>query len=168
MKTFYYTDGKTNYGPFTIEELKGKGLSWETFVWTETFPEWKKAGEVPELEIVLGSVPPPIKRQQDKTSSRKIFDILLLVSLFYWLFNKLAHSIISLLINNLDFDYYKVYPLVNLVLTIIFVFIPVIVACSIENKTMKIIGMLTSAILAVIMVAGAVTMLIQMQQRYNY
>jgi len=166
MKTYFYTDGKTNYGPFTVDELKGKGLTRNTLIWTETFPEWKKAGDVPELIGVLSTLPPPIKRQEQK-SSRKLIDILLFCSLIYWLFYNMMHFIIPWLIDTFDLEYYKIYPVVNIILTIVFIFVPVTFACSIENKVMKIIGIIISAILAILMLVGAVSMFIQMQ-KYNY
>ena len=79
MKTYFYTDGKTNFGPFTIEELREKNITGDTFVWTPEFTEWKKAGTIPELEAVLISTPPQM--QQSRMPSRRIFDILLLMSL---------------------------------------------------------------------------------------
>lgn len=167
MKTYFYTDGKTNYGPFTIDELKSKDISLNTYVWTETFAEWKKAGDVAELSTVVEMLSPPIKRPQEQKSSRKLIDILLLCSLIYWLFNKLMHFIIPWLIDAFNLEYYKVYPIVNIVLTVVFIFVPVTVACSIENKVMKIIGIIISAILAIFMLTGAVSMFIQMQ-KYSY
>jgi hypothetical protein len=59
MKQFFYTDGTTQFGPFTIEELKGKGITRETMVWYEGMGDWKKAGEVPELYQLYSSVTPP-------------------------------------------------------------------------------------------------------------
>ena len=85
MKTYFYTDGKTNFGPFTIEELRGKNITGDTLVWTPELTEWKKAGTIPELEAVLISTPPQM--QQSKMPSRRFFDILLLISLIVWVFN---------------------------------------------------------------------------------
>ncbi len=49
MKEFYYSEGDNSYGPFTIEQLKEKGIGKDTLVWSEDMSEWKPAGEVAEL-----------------------------------------------------------------------------------------------------------------------
>jgi hypothetical protein len=59
MKLFFYTDGTDKFGPFTIEELKGKGITRDTMVWYEGLDDWKKAGEVPELYQLYSATPPP-------------------------------------------------------------------------------------------------------------
>lgn len=53
MKKYFYTDGRNNYGPFTIDELKEKGISQETMVWFQELDEWKPAGEIPELAEIF-------------------------------------------------------------------------------------------------------------------
>jgi len=64
MRKYYYTDGTTNYGPFSLEELKEKGITRETFVWFQGMNEWQKAGSVPELNELFATVPPPIQPRQ--------------------------------------------------------------------------------------------------------
>jgi hypothetical protein len=54
---YYYTDGTTNYGPFTLDELKQKNITRDTLVWYAGLASWKRAGELPELLAILG--PPP-------------------------------------------------------------------------------------------------------------
>jgi hypothetical protein len=63
MSNYYYTDGTEKFGPFTLEELKSKGITKETKVWFHPMPDWKAAGEVPEMNPLFGdydpTIPPP-------------------------------------------------------------------------------------------------------------
>ncbi len=64
MKKFYYTDGTNTFGPFTIQELSQKSLSKDTYIWYEGMDNWKKAGELHELDSLFAPrqiTPPPIK-----------------------------------------------------------------------------------------------------------
>jgi len=56
---YYYTDGTTNYGPFTIEQLKEKNITASTKVWYSGLSGWTPAGQLPELSGILVSGPPP-------------------------------------------------------------------------------------------------------------
>src|SRR5690554_2029076 len=64
MRKFFYTDGTSKYGPFTLEELKDKGISRDTKIWYEGLDQWKPAADVPELSEIIKSVPPPIAKEQ--------------------------------------------------------------------------------------------------------
>lgn len=55
MKKYFYTDGHTNFGPFTLDELKYKNITTETYVWYEGMGDWKKANEVSELASLFSS-----------------------------------------------------------------------------------------------------------------
>lgn len=35
MKEYYYLIGRNQNGPYSLEELKGRGLSRETLIWTD-------------------------------------------------------------------------------------------------------------------------------------
>jgi len=59
MKKYFYTDGTNNFGPFTLEELKEKNITRETKVLYQELGDWKKAGDVPELNELFKLVPPP-------------------------------------------------------------------------------------------------------------
>ena len=59
MKVYYIHQGTEQSGPFSIEELRQKNISKDTPVWYDDLPEWKKAGELPELNSLFISVPPP-------------------------------------------------------------------------------------------------------------
>lgn len=61
MKEYFYLTGKDQNGPFTIEELKSKGLTSETLVWFDGIENWKKIKDLPELVNIINikKVPPP-------------------------------------------------------------------------------------------------------------
>ncbi|MFB6341379.1 CD225/dispanin family protein [Saccharicrinis sp. FJH62] len=62
MKKYFYTDGTNKFGPFTIEELKEKGITRETNVWFQELGEWKPAGSVEELNELFRNMPPPLNK----------------------------------------------------------------------------------------------------------
>ncbi|WP_437920561.1 CD225/dispanin family protein [Sphingobacterium sp. LRF_L2] len=55
MQKYHYTDGTNTFGPFSIEELQSKGITADTYVWTEGMPTWVLARQVPELTSLLFS-----------------------------------------------------------------------------------------------------------------
>ncbi|NHM01474.1 DUF4339 domain-containing protein [Flavobacterium difficile] len=62
MNKYYLQNGSESIGPFTIEELKAKGITKNTPVWCEGFPDWVEASSVTELASILNATPPPIKK----------------------------------------------------------------------------------------------------------
>lgn len=60
-KKYYYLSGKERKGPFSIEELKTKEFTKETFIWCKGMDEWKKLKEIPRLLETIGeeAIPPP-------------------------------------------------------------------------------------------------------------
>ena len=59
MKKYYLHKGQESSGPFDKEELRVQKINKDTLVWSEDWNEWKKAGEIDELKIILLSIPPP-------------------------------------------------------------------------------------------------------------
>lgn len=53
MQKYHYTDGSNTFGPFSVEELKAKGITGDTYVWAEGMPNWVHAKNVPELSDIL-------------------------------------------------------------------------------------------------------------------
>jgi len=49
MSKYYYHNGQDKQGPFTLEELRGENINRDTYVWYEGLNDWKKAGELGEL-----------------------------------------------------------------------------------------------------------------------
>ncbi|MGM9802687.1 MAG: GYF domain-containing protein [Muribaculaceae bacterium] len=62
MKFFVAINGQQQ-GPFEIEELRSYNLTKQTLVWTEGMPEWRPAGDVPELATLFGAPQPPFQQQ---------------------------------------------------------------------------------------------------------
>ncbi len=59
MKKYYFNDGTSQQGPFTLEELQAKNITAETPVWYDGLPDWTTAGQVEELKGILVHTPPP-------------------------------------------------------------------------------------------------------------
>lgn len=61
---YHYNDGVTNYGPFTLEQLKQQPINRNTLIWYTGLPEWKPAYQIPELASWFGAPPaqgpPPV------------------------------------------------------------------------------------------------------------
>ncbi len=60
---YYYSDGETQFGPFTLEELKTKNITPKTMIWYDGLNDWKLANEEPLLSELFKSIPPPLKKQ---------------------------------------------------------------------------------------------------------
>ena len=67
MKKYFYSDGKKERGPFTLEKLQREKITRETKVWFQELGEWKPAAEVSEMNDLFKLVPPPIS---EKISSK--------------------------------------------------------------------------------------------------
>lgn len=98
MKKYYLHNGQESIGPFTKEELKEQKIKKYTPVWSEDMNDWKKAGEIDELKIILLSIPPPIYNSQknefvkpQKRSFLKYF----LIGIFLMAFVAIGSTIIS-------------------------------------------------------------------------
>jgi hypothetical protein len=61
MKKYFYTDGTTQFGPFTFEELREQYITRDTKVWFEGLAEWKSGGSIPELSELFKLTPPEVK-----------------------------------------------------------------------------------------------------------
>jgi len=57
---YFYTDGTTNYGPFTLEQLREKNITAATKIWYAGLSGWTPANEIQELAGILSSSPPPV------------------------------------------------------------------------------------------------------------
>jgi hypothetical protein len=67
IKEFYYTDGKSQYGPFSISELSSMNMvTRDTMVWHDQLENWKPAKEVPELAELFKYIPPPLEKEKPK------------------------------------------------------------------------------------------------------
>lgn len=73
MKEFYFLNGKDQNGPFTIDELKTKNLTFETLVWSEGMENWKKIKDIPELFGQLNPKPSPPPPPLDYDTKTEVF-----------------------------------------------------------------------------------------------
>lgn len=67
---FYILINNVKQGPFSIEELKAKGISRETMVWTAGQSQWLPVYQVPELNSLVQEIPPEpptTKKEMPKT-----------------------------------------------------------------------------------------------------
>jgi hypothetical protein len=58
MKIYYYLEESKLGGPVRVEEMKRKGLTKETLVWTEGMDDWKKIGNIPEIATKISAGEP--------------------------------------------------------------------------------------------------------------
>lgn len=56
--SYFINDGTRQLGPFTIDQLKEKGLLNTTPVWREGLSEWVQASSLPELQFAIAQSPP--------------------------------------------------------------------------------------------------------------
>ncbi|WP_297719558.1 CD225/dispanin family protein [uncultured Porphyromonas sp.] len=64
-KTYYYSLNGQQQGPVTLAELKGKGITRESLIWTEGMAQWQQAQTLPELSelFTYGPQTPPTQTQ---------------------------------------------------------------------------------------------------------
>ena len=71
-QNFYIIVNGNQEGPFTIEQLKSKGIQRESLVWTEGLDNWTKAEHVALLNDLLKSMPPPMPSNESKANNQQI------------------------------------------------------------------------------------------------
>ncbi len=75
MRKYFTTDGETNYGPFTLDELKQQPLRADTKVWYSGLPDWTDACHIGELADSVEFLPPAapapaaVKPEQPETET---------------------------------------------------------------------------------------------------
>ena len=98
MKKYYLHNSQENSGPFDKEQLKGQKNTKYTLVWSEDMNDWKKAGEIDELKIILLTIPPPIynspKNEFAKPQKRSFLKYFL-IGIFFIAFVAIGSTIIS-------------------------------------------------------------------------
>jgi hypothetical protein len=153
MKKYFYSDGTKEFGPFTIEELKEKGLTRETNVWFHELGEWKKAGTIPELKELFDFIPPPIKQSNDniqlpviQVNTNSTIDIFVFLAIVYWFSIVVIMFVIRQLIPNSYNTPWKYFQIFS---NLIFAFVPIVFALSVRNKTLKIISIVFGTILSI-------------------
>ncbi|MGV1011800.1 MAG: DUF4339 domain-containing protein [Flavobacterium sp.] len=98
MKKYYLHNGQESIGPFDKEQLKEQKITKDTSVWSEDMNNWKKAGEIDELKIILLTIPPPIynspKNEFEKPQKRSFLKYFL-IGIFLIAFVAIGSTIIS-------------------------------------------------------------------------
>ena len=98
MKKYYIHNGQENIGPFTKEELKEQKITKDTPVWSDEMIDWKKAGEIDELKIILLTIPPPMYNSQNneyQKPQKRSFLKYFLIGIFLIAFVAIGSTIIS-------------------------------------------------------------------------
>ncbi len=68
QKFFIHFQGQ-QLGPFSLEELKQKGITRNTMVWFDGLSEWKEAKDVYELSDLFRNQPPPFEKNTTHSNS---------------------------------------------------------------------------------------------------
>lgn len=152
MKKYFYNDGTNNLGPFTFEELKGKNISKETYVWFEGLADWKKAETIFELNELFSISPPPLKKENvkpaiPKANEKRVIDVFIFISLAYWAFMDMTNLLIEKLINN--WYSMEIISFLQIAINIVFAIIPIVFAISIKNKALKTTAIIIAAFISV-------------------
>ncbi|MDO4703461.1 CD225/dispanin family protein [Tannerella sp.] len=54
-KEYYYLNGDTKVGPFSLDALKSAPINPDTLVWNSSLPDWVAARTLPELQDVFAA-----------------------------------------------------------------------------------------------------------------
>lgn len=57
-RKYYYTDGNTQFGPFSFNDLDNEKVTPETLFWYQGLNEWMKGRDIPELQPIFNLRPP--------------------------------------------------------------------------------------------------------------
>ncbi len=68
---FYIAVNGQETGPFTIDQLKEQGVRRDALVWTDGLKQWVKAEDMPILQNILRSVPPPLLIEKHKEQEKQ-------------------------------------------------------------------------------------------------
>jgi len=66
-KEYYYLNGDTKVGPFSLDALKSAPINPDTLVWNNSLPDWVAARTLPELQDMFaaaGNTPAPSNYDQ--------------------------------------------------------------------------------------------------------
>lgn len=78
MKKYFIHNGEGQHGPYSLDELKQKGLTAKTMIWFDGLPSWSEAQFIPELKEFLNPTPPPFERanpiNQTFDKAKKVLD----------------------------------------------------------------------------------------------
>lgn len=58
MKKYYYATGQSQFGPFSLEELRIQPITLDTLVWYDGLDSWRPVRDLPELASLFQRTPP--------------------------------------------------------------------------------------------------------------
>ncbi|WP_438961899.1 hypothetical protein [Nonlabens sp.] len=166
MKHYYYSDGISEFGPFTLTELKTKRLRPDFKIRVDAISFTELASNIPELESLF-KAPAPVqktkyqqthyyKKEAPENSKR---DQLLLTVLIIWVTSLVLNLIVSFIFRDSISSGIKTEYVIMGVINLLTAVLPVMIALSIQNRTLKIIGIIIAAILTLRFVYGAVQLM---------
>ena len=88
---YYVLINGVKEGPFSVEELKSKGISRETMIWKSGQSQWLPMDQVPELHDLLNELPP-----EPPTTNRVMPKTWLVESILVTLFCCLPFGIVGI------------------------------------------------------------------------
>ena len=110
MKEWYYIADDDRFGPFELDELKGK-ITETTKVWKQGMTKWEKAILVPELDPFFRNTRPPVPNEEAKLGREtKAFRYIYAGISWGWVF--LALLLIETIMQVLNMDNTRFYGLV--------------------------------------------------------
>ncbi|GAK94243.1 hypothetical protein JCM19298_1371 [Nonlabens ulvanivorans] len=164
MIHYYYSDGINEFGPFNLNELKEKALRPDFKIRTENKSFVATASSIAELDVLFKK---PAAAVQNVTfhkqtnlrpaTQKSSSDKLLIAALIVWLTTMLLNAIVSAVFS---YSYssnnqYIVMGAINLISAVL----PLLIALSIQDKTLKVIGIIISVILMMNFIFGAVQLM---------
>ncbi len=60
---YYIVENNQQAGPFSVEQLRAKGIAPETYVWSEGMSGWEQASNVSELQVLFKPAQPQYQAQ---------------------------------------------------------------------------------------------------------
>ena len=64
--SYFYTDGNTSFGPFSLEDLKKQHITRDTLIWYQGLGDWTRADALGELAELFELLPPVIIAEPEK------------------------------------------------------------------------------------------------------
>lgn len=99
-KKYFYNDGKSQFGPFSLDELKSKNIKKNTQVWHKDLDHWIEAKEIEELkELIHVNKPFPIYK-----ALLISFSTIFLVTIIFFIITKNNTSLEINKIRNASYD----------------------------------------------------------------
>ncbi|GAL77038.1 hypothetical protein JCM19275_3650 [Nonlabens ulvanivorans] len=164
MIHYYYSDGINEFGPFHLNELKEKALRPDFKIRTENKSFVAAASSIAELDVLFQK---PAAAVQNVTfhkqtnlqpaTQKSSSDKLLIATLILWLSTMLLNAIVSAIFSY-SYSSNSQYIFLGLV-NLISAALPLLIALSIQDKTLKVIGIIISVILMIRFIFGAVQLM---------